>query len=236
MAVNSPSQYECDNAEKGDMIIVKYRNPIYKWYRKNFLKNKVIINVRKDWNSDIKIKQYQEDCVLIYSWELQSKVSYDNEVPYFLGYNDLFIKHTKNLKMMHIGLENVSITLSGGMSILIPTKYFRDGLNKIDSIIQSTNEQRLIREQLKFARYKGSFFEKRQKELGVNEWILTYCSVCGNPIKIEFNGNTPHISNTCTCNNMVIKEEDITWDMVAYWYNRQTSDIIKSQYKEFWKM
>ena len=58
MSIINPSQYDCDNSQKGDLILVKPRPLWYKWYRKNFQKDKIILKVRKDWNSEDHIDVY----------------------------------------------------------------------------------------------------------------------------------------------------------------------------------
>ena len=132
MAINSPSQYECDNMKQGDLISVRQRNSLYKWYRKNFLKDKIILNIRKDWSSDERIKVYQEDCTLLFSWELLGKCEFKNEVPYFIGYNGKFIRRVKRLKILQFGSENINIVLNSGLSILINLQDIKEIFSKRD--------------------------------------------------------------------------------------------------------
>lgn len=236
MSICNPSQYECDNMKQGDLIVVQNRPLLYKWYRAHFQKDKLILNLRKDWNTSEKVKAYQEDCTLLFSWEILGKSEFIDEVPYFTGYDEKYIKGTKKLHKLQFGSENISIVLKSGLSILIPTNKVRAGLDKMDNTRQTIDEQRQIQQALKFARYKGDFFKQRQKELNKDEWIINYCIVCGNPIKIKFGEENPQVENTCNCGNMVVKNEPIDWDTVAYWFNRQINPIVIKKYKKFWEI
>lgn len=236
MSIISPSQYDCDNAQKGDLVVVKRRPMIYRWYRKNFLKDKVKIKIRLRWDSEERIEVYQEDCALIFKWEIQGKSEFKNEVPYHLGYNSKYFKSVKKLQTLQIGSENISIVLNNGLSLLIPTSYMRNGLNKLDTAMRDIDEERQVQQAIKFAKYKGEFFKKRCKELNLDGWTISYCNVCGNPVRIEFNKEEPYVNNTCDCGNVVVKNEDIDWDTVAYIFNSQVQPHYASKYKEFWKI
>lgn len=236
MPIIRPSQYDCDNAEKGDMVAIKPRPFLYKWYRKNFQKDKVILKIRKNWDSDERVEAYQEDCTLLFSWEILGRCEFNNEVPYSIGINNKYFKKRRILKSLQFGCENICMILDDGLSILIPTENFRRGIQKIDSIIKSVDINRQVQESLKFARYKGDFFKKRQQELNISEWNISYCSVCGKPVKIKFDNEEPRVDNTCECGNMLIESEPITWDMVAYWYNSQVIKPAMNKNKEFWKI
>lgn len=236
MSIINPSQYDCDNSQKGDLILVKPRPLWYKWYRKNFQKDKIILKVRKDWNSEDHIDVYQEDCTLIFNWEIQSRCDFKDEVPYYVGIDNKYLKHGKYLSNLQFGSENISIVLKSGLSVLIPTSYIRDGIRKLDEVKKSFDDNRQIQEALKFAKYKGDFFEKRCKELNLKEWSISYCNVCGKPINIKFDKDVPYVENECDCGNMKVEDEDITWDTVAYWYNRQILKPCINKYKEFWKI
>lgn len=236
MSISNPSQYDCDNSQKGDLIVIRNRPLIYKWYRDRFQKYKTKLRVRKDWISEDRIEVYQEDCTLIFSWEIQGKSIYENEIPYYIGYKGRYIPYGKKLKTLQFGSENVSIILKGGISILIPTSSIRNGLNKLDNTRKYIDEDRQIQEALRFARYKGDFFKKRCAELGLKEWVITYCNVCGNSVTVKFDKEEPYINNTCNCGNLIIKDEQITWDSVAYLFNSQIQPQIVNKYKEFWKI
>lgn len=236
MPIIRPSQYDCDNAEKGDMVAVRPRPFLYKWYRKNFQKDKLILKIRKDWNSDERVEAYQEDCTLLFSWEILSKCEFKNDVPYYIGINNKYFKKKRILQLLQFGCENISIVLDNGLSVLIPTNSIRQGIQRVDNTIKHIDENRQVQEALKFARYKGDFFKKRQQELSIDEWNISYCSVCGKPVKIKFDREEPYLENTCDCGNMLVKSEPITWDIVAYWYNSQIVQPAANKYKEFWKI
>lgn len=236
MSIINPSQYDCDNSQQGDMIVIKPRPAFYKWYRSKFLKDKIKLKVRKDWNTDDRIEVYQEDCTLLFSWEIQGTSEYKDEVPYYIGYNSRFLKYGRRLKLIQFGSENVNIVLKHGLSILIPTCYVRNGLDKLENTRKNIDTKRQIQQALKFTRYNGEFFQKRCNELDIKNWSVTYCPICGNSVNIEFDKEEPYINNTCKCGNMLTDSESITWDMVAYIFNSQTQEIIANKYKEFWKI
>lgn len=236
MSIISPSQYECDNSQKGDLVVIRNRPKLYKWFRKHFQKDKIILKIKKNWTSDEVVEAYQEDCTLIFSWEIQGKSEFEDEIPYYIGYNNRFVPYGKRLKKLQFGSENISIMLKSGFSILIPTSYIRTGLDKLEAARRGVDEDRQIEQALKFARYKGDFFERRSKELNIKEWTISYCIVCGNPVKIMFDEEKPRIDNTCTCGNMVVESEPITWNTVAFWFNSRTQQPVIDKYKEFWKI
>ena len=41
MAINNPSQYDCDKMKPGDIVYITKRNFLYKLYRKYFMKDKI---------------------------------------------------------------------------------------------------------------------------------------------------------------------------------------------------
>lgn len=236
MSITNPSQYECDNAQPGDLFFIKHRGIIYRWYRDKFLKDKIKVYINENWNTDKKIPVYQEDCTLIFKWELQGRSEFENEVPYYIGFNNKYISYGKRLKRLQFGSENVSIILKGGFSILIPIEFIRNGLLKLDNTRQYIDRERQVHTALRFARYKGDFFKKRCAELNLSEWDISYCTLCGKPLKFKFDKEEPYMENQCTCGNMILKDEPINWDTVAYWFNSQTHQPFIDKYKEFWKI
>lgn len=236
MSIPKPSQYECDNMQNGDIVMVQRRPFLYKWFRDTFQKDKIKIKIRPVLTSDDRIEVYQEDCTLVFSWEINGKSEYNDEVPYYIGYNGRFSKKINKLPTLQVGSENTYIMLQNKLSILIPTTYLRDAINKMDNVRNNIDVERQMQQAIKFSRYKGDFFKKRCKELNLSEWVLTYCSICGNSVKIKFDNDKLHIVNTCDCGNTQILEEDITWDTVAYLFNSQVQPLIAKKYKEFWKI
>lgn len=236
MAINQPSQYECDKAEPGDTIIIRKRNFLYRWYRDIFQKHKIKLKVRKDWTSNERIECYQEDCTLLYKWEVQGQVSYDDEIPYRTGYRGTILGSAKKLNKVKFGSENILFILHSGLTFIVPTSLIRDGLSKMDNIRNNIDLDRQVHEALKFARFKGDYFKNKCAELNKEYWPISYCSVCGDPVKIEFREEGPYVNNTCKCGNMSVKSEYITWDVVAYWFNSQTQRQVVNKYKEFWNM
>ena len=82
MPIMNPSQYDCDNMEIGDVVFIKPRSFLYRFIRNHFYKDKLKIKVRDGWNEPTKYKiYYQEDCTLMYAWDIACMKQYENCVP-----------------------------------------------------------------------------------------------------------------------------------------------------------
>lgn len=236
MSIKNPSQYQCDNMQQGDILFVQHRSPFYKWYRKNYQKDKTIIYARKYFDSDNKVPYYQEDCTLFFSWEIWSRYVEKEKVPYNIGIKDILLKKVKTLNKLQVGIENISIELQSGVTLLLPTNSIRHAISKMDELRTNIDIERQVKESLRFARYNGEFFKRKSAELNLREWNISYCPVCGKPIKIKFKKGEPYLKNACVCGNMLVKDNKLQWNDVAYWFNRQLPGITLNRYKEYWKI
>ena len=89
MAIQQPSQFDCNNMSEGDLIVVRKRPYWYRWYREHFLHNKIKIKVRQDWSPNTKYNlYYQEDCTLLTIYDIKCLQVLSNEVPYILKYKN----------------------------------------------------------------------------------------------------------------------------------------------------
>ena len=234
MSIQQPNQYQCDNMEQGDIIFVKKRNPIYKLYRKLFMNNKPKINVIKDWTKpDEKVQYYQEDCILIYLYELKCVQSLNDEVPIVIFINN---KPVTSLKIhnMEVSLYNLKITFKNGLSFVIPIDYIKNCLNKNDVQLKNLNNYRIVEQNLKFIRYKGDYFKKYVTNNNIQSWIPYYCSVCGKPVVFTFGEDVIDINNRCECKNLQSSMKHMTYDEFSIWYASETNNNTKSYYNKFW--
>ena len=114
MARQFPSQYDCDNMDKDDMIMIKSKNVLYKWYRKNFMKDKIILKLNPNQNNLEVNEAYQEDCTLFTGAEINCIKEYKQEIPCLLSetfFGQEFLT-SDPIKYMQIGLNNIVIKFS----------------------------------------------------------------------------------------------------------------------------
>ena len=111
MPIINPSQYDCNSMEKGDIVVLKSRSFIYKFIRKHFYKDKLKIRVRDGWTLPVRYKEYyQEDCVLMYAWDIACIKKYEDCVPYSISDSPSQLSsRVKMLKSLNIGLYNIQL-------------------------------------------------------------------------------------------------------------------------------
>lgn len=185
----------------GDLIIVKNRNFLYKLIREWFY-NKPKIKVRTTWvASNIQYKTYyQEDCTLLFEYELTSMQLLNNEVPYNIkfgektlrGYNSLF-------KKVKIGLYNIQLVFKNNIVITIPITPIQNAIKSNEFNLKKIDNKRIIEESLKNRKYKGEYFRNQVKERNIESWTSNYCGLCGKPVYFKFYEDEIHIENTCNC-------------------------------------
>lgn len=236
MPIVNPSQYDCDKMEQGDVVFVKERSFFYKWYRKHFRKDAIQIKVRKDWTEPINyVIYYQEDCTLMFSYEIQCIQSFENEVPCMIssspGGKNLKMEKLKNLQ---IGLHNLQIIFNNNITLTIPTKFFDIGIKNNQTKLKDIQDYRIIQDALKFQRYKGEHFKRVVLEKDLKEWIPSYCSICGSPVIFKFEEDKVVIDNKCTCNTLKLAISELTYDELAIWYANQINPTVKKEYENFW--
>lgn len=236
MPIINPSQFECDKMEPGDVVFVRERGILYKWYRKHFKKDSLKIKVRKDWSEPIKyVIYYQEDCTLMFSYEIQCIQSFENEVPCMIssspGGKSL---KTERLKNLQIGLYNIQITFKNDLTLTIPTNFFDNGIKNNQLRLKNIEDRRIMQEALKFQRYKAEHFKKVIKDKNIEQWIPSYCSICGNPVIFKFEEDKVVIDNKCNCNTLNLILSEMTYDELAVWYANQINPNVKKEYENFW--
>lgn len=234
--IQMPSQYQCDNMKQGDIIFVKHRNFLYKWFRKHFKKDKIIIRVRRDWQVPVKyVNYYQEDCTLLYEYELRAMKDYIDEVPCRITLSE---KGNANivvrLKKVHIDSYNIMLTFNSGITLAFPLSFVEDAIRHNNNMIKLVDDQRLIEERVKFLRHDGDSFKQKVNDRQIVEWQPSYCSVCGNPITFKFHDNEIEMENKCSCGCLVLNLPNMSYDQFAIWYASQVNDNVRKVYDKFW--
>lgn len=236
MSIQMPNQYDCNNMERGDVVYVRKRNIIYRIIRKFFLKDKHKIKVVMDWNKpEVKQYFYQEDCTLIYAYELLCTKSYKDTVP-------CVVTRSKNNKVftaflihrLEVSLYNLQITLKNNLSFIIPLNYIQNAMEANKRKLDVINNDKRIQENLKFIRYKGDYFKNYVKENNIETWIPQYCVLCGNPITFIFNEEDVNIENKCNCKTMTLNKTKMSYNEFAVWYASQVDPHTKEHYDKFW--
>lgn len=238
MPIKQPSQYQCDNMQPGDMIIVYNRSKLYKFIRKHFKKDMIQIKVKKSWdNSSEYNTYYQEDCVLLYEYELKCVQIYDNKVPYMLSLaeNDAGI-YTKYLDKLKIGLQNIQLTLSSGITLTIPTQFFKQGIEQNERTFAALNDRDKILHNMKFIRYKGEYFRNYVKTNNITEFNSSYCPVCGKPVIFKFSKDKDVIivDNRCDCGNTSVSTNEMSYEDLSLWYASVLNEYAIKRNKMFW--
>lgn len=236
MPVPQPSQYQCDNMKPGDIIYVRDRNIFYKLYRKYFLDNKLTkIKVRKNWQDPVEyITYYQEDCTLMYEFEVKCVKSYKNEIPCAISYGN----NKKPFKVvaindLQIGLYNIQLCFKH-LTLTLPIGSIDSGIKANQYTLKQLEDKRVIDEALRLEKYKGSYFKSVVVDKQIAEWIPSYCSICGKPVKFIFDEDIIKVYNECECNAMLINIDEMNYDEFAVWYTSQVNPVVKAHYNEFW--
>lgn len=235
MPIRNPSQFDCDKMEKGDMIFVKARSRLYKWYRNHFKKDLIQIKVKENWEEPYTyVTYYQEDCTLMFAWELECIQTID-EIPCILSLNSYNPGiHTFLLKRIQIGLYNIQIIFKNNLTLTIPTEFFIQGINKNENILKNIKDKRVISEQIKFLKHKPEKFKEIVQKYEIKEWIPAYCSICGTPIILKFNEDDIIIDNQCNCGAMKLSMDKMSYDEFAIWYASQINPITIKKFEKFW--
>lgn len=236
MPIINPSQYDCNQMEPGDLVYVKKRNSLYKWYREHFKKHLTKIRVRKDWNEpETYVTYYQEDCTLMHNWEIQCIQTYEYEVPCMISLDASSAGlTTRLLKSLNVGLYNTQIIFNNDITLTIPTNYFDMAIRANQNTLKNIQDARIIRESLKFQRYKGYHFKKQVEERNLEKWIPSYCSICGEPVYFEFKEDKVVVTNKCSCGTLKLYLDEMSYDELAVWYANQINPNVTKTYEEFW--
>lgn len=225
-----PSQYDCDNMEPGDVIHIKNRLFLYRFFRKHFLRNKIQIRVRKSWNSEnLEYNSYyQEDCTLVYKYEMAC-IKKERVV----GKRRRIITVEKDFDVS-VDLDNIYISEDNGSITSIPIQAVSRLMESSKESLMLVNRESLVKQAIKSCKYNGAYFRKYVSNNNIKTWNMMYCSVCGNPLTLIFNEHNIHIENKCICGNLHHVLEDMSYDDFAITYYSQTSSNARKVYDEFW--
>lgn len=235
--IQQPSQYDCDNMEKGDVIFVRQVSPLYKLIRRLFLKGLNKIMVRDGWDEPITyVEYYQEDCTLLYAYEVACVQKYENQVPciYSKGINSKAQK-TELLPILQVGLYNTQILMNNNDAITFPTSYIQKAIEENQRILKCFDDNRKIQDAIRFQKYKGSYFKQYVKDNHITVWVPIYCSVCGNSVQFTFMDDKIEIHNNCECKSLNFPLTEMTYDEFSLWYaNQVVTQSIANRYNSFW--
>ena len=233
MPIYQPSQYQINNMEQGDIIYIKKRKSLYKLYRKLFT-NKPKIKVKKYWGSTEFDSVYQEDCTLVYYYEVMCVQEFSN-IPVIIGKEKGSRSiYTTTLKKLQVGLYNILLIFSNGLTLSLPTDYVSKGIKQNQDKLKIIDNNRIVSELLKYQRHKGDYFKKYVEDNSIEQWTSAYCSVCGKPVVFNFNENNIIIDNQCDCGELRVEKTEYTYDEFSIWYYCQTSKIVRKRYDKFW--
>lgn len=232
MSVSQPSQYQCDNMQQGDIIYVRDRGIFYKIYRNLFLKDKKLQLKIKN-NEGLYSTYYQEDCTLIYSYELKCVQHIESKIPYNIIYKDSYYIKRGILKGIDVSLYNIDLKFKK-FNVLVPLEDIENAITKNKQLYEQLMELQQKQDNIKYQRYKGNTFRQIVKDRDIQEWTASYCSVCGKSVKFIFKDDIVLIDNACECGNMILKKQHFSYEEFALWYTQQTNAIIKKRYKNFW--
>lgn len=237
MPIIQPSQYDCDNMEMGDIVFVKSVSPIYGFIRKWFLKDKLKIRVKHDWSgSDTYDEYYQEDCVLIYAYEVACVQKYNDVLCNVSRSINARASKTIKLDTLQVGLYNVQIVIDKNNTLTIPTYYFHQAIDKNTETLKSYEDSRKVKEAIKFQKYKGDYFKKYVEHNNIDLWNAVYCSICGERVEFKFNSDSVQVLNYCKCGSLKFPLTNISYDEFSLWYTNQVvaHPEVAKYYGEFW--
>ena len=221
----------------GDVIYVRKVGWLYSLLRKYFMQDKLKIRVRRNWQEPIIYDEYyQEDCTLIYRYEVAC-VQKLNDVPICISKNINSSKY-RNLivPLIQVSLYNVQIVLDKTHTLTIPTSYFSKALEDNSNTLKLIEDRRKFEDAVKFQKYKGSYFKKQVDNLGIKSWKPVYCSICGKPVEFEFLEDKVVIHNNCECKTMNFPLTEISYDEFSLWYTNQVvaHKSVEEYYKNVW--
>ena len=235
MSIQNPSQFDCDNMTRGDIIFVRKRSFFYKLKRKLMNDNKIILKVRKNWSDNPEYTYYyQEDCTLIFEYEMKCTQKLEHKVPCIICYGER-VKPIKTtvLKKVEVSLYNIQLQFKNGITLMIPLDEINNSIKKNENILKNTEDTRRVEQSVKFLRYKGKYFKDYVKVNNIETWNPQYCSICGKPVKFTFKEDVIIIENYCECGNMSMNLKTMSYDQLAIWYAAQLNNT-KKYYTEFW--
>lgn len=231
MAIQAPSQYQCDNLSEGDKIYICSRSKLYQLYRYLFT-NKPKLKIKV--NNNKYNYYYQEDCTILSTYELNCTQTIENEVPCMIGYGSNCYNKRFILKKLQVSLYNIQLILPNNKVITFPLSSVQNCINRNDLVIKNIDNNKLIQDNIKFCKYKGEYFKNYVKHNNINKWTASYCSVCGHTIDFIFKEDCINIENNCICNNLDLNLTHMSYDEFAIWYASQINTYTKKYFDKFW--
>lgn len=215
--IYKPSQYDCDNMENGDIVYVREVGWFYKIIRDRFLKDKIKIRVRLGWTEPVKYKEcYQEDCTLIYAYELACVQKYENKVPCMFSRRlGRMPSKTFFLPLMQVTLYDLQIMLDDYHILTIPISDVKRAIDDNQRTLKLYDDSRKIKDAIRFQKYKGDYFKDYVSKNNISDWTPIYCSVCGKPVIFKFSEDSISIENECECESLKFPLKIITYDEFA---------------------
>ena len=221
----------------GDVVFVRKVGWLYAFLRKYFISNKPKIKVRRNWvEPAIYDEYYQEDCTLIYAYEVACIQKYENVLCNISRDVNASKFKTIKLPLIQVGLYNTQIVINKHLTLTIPTYYFHKAIDNNTEKLRQIEDGRKVQDAIKYQKYRGSYFSKRAKDYDITSWSPVYCSICGEPVEFEFLDNKVIIHNHCKCGTLDFPLEDISYDEFALWYTNQVTNhkSVRDYYASIW--
>lgn len=233
MSLTNPQQRDYDKLSKRDMVFIRKRGILYTWFRHVFL-NKPKITIM---NPDTHRKElvYSEDCTILYELDMAYYSSLNNvDARYKIRFIDKNFAATK-LAQMYVTGNSLGLQFKHGVEIAVPLNAVKNLINTQASQVNFVQQNQLLDDCKKFSKYTEQYFKNKLKQKNINEWVYTYCNICGKPIKFIFNDNNIDIHSECECGCTKLNENQISYSQFCDWFNCQTNTNVKLFYKQFWK-
>ena len=234
MSKINPNQYDCDSMEQGDMIWVRPRSFLYKIYRNLFKKNLLKIKVKESFDSNIIKEFYQEDCILMYAWDLLCIQSLKNTVPYTISNDAKFVKYTtKVIPEVIVGLSSIQFKFKR-LTFTIPLYYIDNAIKSNNFKLKTIKDTRMIRTLSEDLKYKADYYKNKVVKDNIKEWITGYCNICGEPLKLVFNENDIDVISLCNCGQNKTLINKMSYDELATYIGCELNECAQKVFWNFW--
>lgn len=144
--IENPSQFQIDNSDSDDILFINKRSKLYKWWRKYFRKNlkKVKVNDKEE---------YQEDCTIVYSYELKCIQRLEDCVPAcFSKTCSSDIKKIAYLQVVQVSLNNIQIQIDSSHTITFPVSFVQQAIERNNRLLKEITDEKKKQKLEKFKR------------------------------------------------------------------------------------
>jgi len=141
---------------------------------------------------------------------------------------------TTKLPKVTVTLYSINITFKNGNILSIPINKIQNSINKNTLIFNTIDKQQIIKDEIKYIRYKGDWYKNAVSQYNIKSWTPSYCYLCGKPLVYTFTNNGIDVINKCDCGFNKVEQSTITYDELALWCDSQTNKSIINQYNKFW--